>query len=191
MAVELPSYIAGEAVRTDRWRDVHYPWDNSLTGRVAVVGPEHLDQAIHAAIKGQKQPLTRYQRHDILRKAAALLAERREELAQLICRESGLCMQETRSETGRSSDVLEFAAIEALQDDGQIFSCDISPQGKARKIFTFRQPVQLVSAITPLNHPLNQVAHKVAPAIAAGAPMLLKPSEKNSADVVEVLRDSL
>lgn len=178
MAVELPSYIAGEAVRTDRWLDVHYPWDNSLTGRVAVVGPEHLDQAIHAAIKGQKQPLTRYQRHDILRKAAALLAERREELAQLICRESGLCMQETRYETGRSSDVLEFAAIEALQDDGQIFSCDISPQGKARKIFTFRQPVQLVSAITPFNHPLNQVAHKVAPAIAAGAPMLLKPSEK-------------
>lgn len=178
MALELPAYIAGEAVRTDRWLDVYYPWDNSLTGRAAVVGREHLDQAIEAAIACQRQPLTRYQRHDILRKAAALLAEHREELAQLICREAGLCMRETMYETGRSSDVMEFAAIEALKDDGQIFSCDISPQGKARKIFTFRQPVQLVSAITPFNHPLNQVAHKVAPAIAAGAPMLLKPSEK-------------
>lgn len=87
-------------------------------------------------------------------------------------------MRETMYETGRSSDVMEFAAIEALKDDGQVFSCDISPQGKDRKIVTFRQPVQLVSAITPFNHPLNQVAHKVAPAIAAGAPMLLKPSEK-------------
>lgn len=178
MVLELPGYIAGEAVRTDRWLDVHYPWDNSLTGRVSLVGRDHLDQAIDAALQGQQQPLTRYQRHDILRRAAALLAERREELAELICRESGLCMRETMYETGRSSDVLEFAAIEALKDDGQVFSCDISPQGKARKIFTFRQPVQLISAITPFNHPLNQVAHKVAPAIAAGAPMLLKPSEK-------------
>jgi acyl-CoA reductase-like NAD-dependent aldehyde dehydrogenase len=73
-------------------------------------------------------------------------------------------MRETMYETGRSSDVLEFSAIEALKDDGQVFSCDISPQGKARKIFTFRQPVQLVIAITPFNHPLNQVAHKVAEA---------------------------
>ena len=177
MAIELPSYIAGTAVRTNRWLDVYYPWDNSLTGRVAMVGPEHLNQAIEAALAGHP-PLTRYQRHDILRKAAGLLAEHREELAQLICREAGLCMRETMYETGRSSDVLEFAAMEALNDDGQVFSCDISPQGKARKIFTFRQPVQLVGAITPFNHPLNQVAHKLAPAIAAGAPILLKPSEK-------------
>ncbi len=178
MPLDLPSYIAGRAVRTDRWLDVHYPWDNSLTGRVAVVGRQHLDEAIEAALAGQQQPLTRYERHDILRKAAALLAERREELAGLICREAGMCIRETMYETGRTSDVMEFAAIEALKDDGQIFSCDISPQGKARKIFTFRQPVKLVSAITPFNHPLNQVVHKVAPAIAAGAPMLLKPSEK-------------
>jgi len=178
MTIELPSYIAGEAVRTGKWLDVHYPWDNSVTGRAAVIGPEHLDQAIEAALKGQEQPLTRYERHAILRKAAGLLAEHREELAGLICREAGMCIRETMYETGRTSDVMEFAAIEALKDDGQIFSCDISPQGKARKIFTFRQPVKLVSAITPFNHPLNQVVHKVAPAIAAGAPMLLKPSEK-------------
>ena len=87
-------------------------------------------------------------------------------------------MQETRYEVGRARDVLQFAAMEALRDDGQTFSCDVSPQGKARKIFTLREPLQLAVAITPFNHPLNQVAHKVAPAIAAGTPMILKPSEK-------------
>ncbi|MEZ6119512.1 MAG: phosphonoacetaldehyde dehydrogenase [Pirellulaceae bacterium] len=176
--LELPSYIAGTAVRTEKQLDVFYPWDNSLSGRIHVIDGSHLDTAIQAALDGQKNPLTRYQRHDILRKAAQILANRREELAHLIRSETGLCMRETMYETGRTSDVMEFAAIEALKDDGQIFSCDISPQGKARKIFTFRQPVQLVSAITPFNHPMNQVAHKVAPAIAAGAPMILKPSEK-------------
>lgn len=174
----FPSYLAGEAFHSDDRLEVFYPWDHSLTGTVCKIGPEQLDQAIRAALEGGKEPLTRYERHAILRKAAGLLAEHREELARLICRESGLCLRETRYETGRSSDVLEFAAIEALKDDGEVFSCDISPQGKARKIVTFKQPVHLVSAITPFNHPLNQVAHKVAPAIAAGAPMLLKPSEK-------------
>jgi len=176
--INLPSYIAGKAVHTDDKIEVLYPWDNSVTGTVSKVGKTELNLAIEAAIGGQKNPLTRYERHAILRRAAVLLAEHREELAALICREAGLCMKETMYETGRSSDVMEFAAIEALKDDGEVFSCDISPQGKNRKIVTFKQPVQLISAITPFNHPLNQVAHKLAPAIAAGAPMILKPSEK-------------
>ena len=75
--------------------------------------------------------------------------------------------------------------MEALRDDGQVFSCDIAPGGKARKIFTTREPLRLVAAITPFNHPLNQVAHKVAPAIAAGAPMILKPSEKTPLTAVK------
>jgi phosphonoacetaldehyde dehydrogenase len=65
-----------------------------------------------------------------------------------------------------------------VDPDGQIFSADVSPQGKARKIFTTREPLSCAVAITPFNHPLNQVAHKVAPAIAAGTPLVLKPSEK-------------
>jgi aldehyde dehydrogenase (NAD+) len=75
-------------------------------------------------------------------------------------------------------EVLRSAAIEALRDDGEIFSCDTSPQGKARKIFTLREPLSLALAITPFNHPLNQVVHKVAPAIAVGTPLILKPSSK-------------
>src|SRR5262249_38735962 len=106
------------------------------------------------------------------------LAHRAEEFADLIRRESGLCLRETRYEVGRAQDVLLFAAQEALRDDGQVFSGDVSPQGKPRKLFTLREPLRLAVAITPFNHPLNQVAHKVAPAIAAGTPLLVKPSEK-------------
>ncbi|MCB1095068.1 MAG: aldehyde dehydrogenase family protein [Verrucomicrobiae bacterium] len=173
--MRLPAYIAGEAIHTDRELEVFYPWDNSLTGTAAMIGAEHLERAI-AATTGAD--LSRYQRHTILRRAAALLADRRDAFAELIRLETGLAAREAVYETGRSSEVLECAAIEALRDDGQIFSGDVSPGGAARKIMTFRQPVSLLAAITPFNHPLNQVAHKVAPAIAAGAPILLKPSDK-------------
>jgi aldehyde dehydrogenase (NAD+) len=176
--IHLPSYIAGEAVTTGRTLEVRYPWDGSLTGTAALIGPEHLEQAITAALAFPNESLTRRDRHDILRKAAVLLAERRDEFAALITRETGLANREAKYETTRSSDVLDFAAMEALRDDGRIFSCDISPNGKPRKIFTSRYPVNLVAAITPFNHPLNQVVHKLAPAIAAGAPVLLKPSDR-------------
>ena len=104
--------------------------------------------------------------------------ERKDDFAGIITAESGLAIREAQYETGRTHDVLMFAAIQSLKDDGEIFSCDISPQGKARKIFTLREPLSLAVCITPFNHPLNQVAHKLAPAIAAGTPVILKPSEK-------------
>jgi aldehyde dehydrogenase (NAD+) len=176
-ALELPSYIAGEPIWTGDRLKVFYPYNNELTGTVASITPAHLEQAIQTALRGG-QPLTRYQRFEVLDKARRLLVERADEFTHLIRRESGLCMRETRYEVGRAQDVLQFAALEALKDDGEVFSGDVSPQGKARKIFTLREPLRLVAAITPFNHPLNQVAHKIAPAIAAGAPMLLKPSEK-------------
>jgi aldehyde dehydrogenase (NAD+) len=175
--LDLPSYVAGEAIDTSDRLDVFYPYTHEQTGSVAMIGPNHLEEAIHRALRGG-EPLTRYQRFEILDKARRLLMERAGEFADLIRRESGLCIRETRYEVGRAQDVLRFASLEALKDDGQVFSCDVSPQGKARKIFTLREPLRLVAAITPFNHPLNQVAHKVAPAVAAGAAMLLKPSEK-------------
>jgi aldehyde dehydrogenase (NAD+) len=176
--LHLPSYIAGQPVTTGRTLEVRYPWDGSLTGTAALIDREHLETAITTALAFPNESLTRRDRHDILRKAAALLADRRDEFAALITRETGLAIREAKYETSRSSDVLDFAAMEALRDDGRIFSCDISPIGKPRKIFTSRYPVKLVAAITPFNHPLNQVVHKLAPAIAAGAPVLLKPSDR-------------
>ena len=172
-----PSYIAGEAVQTDDKLEVRYPWDGSLTGTLPRITPEQLEQAIRAAL-GQAQPPTKNERYEILMSARDLLAGRADEFANLIRLEAGLCMRETRYEVGRAQEVFKFAAAEALRDDENIFSCDAAKNGQARKIFTMREPLRLVAAITPFNHPLNQVAHKLAPAIAAGVPVLLKPSSK-------------
>jgi putative phosphonoacetaldehyde dehydrogenase len=175
--LELPAFINGEAVTSGETLEVHNPWDSSLVGTVPMLGASHLEQAVNAAYGGGT-PLTKYQRHEVLTRASVLLGERTEEYVELLSREAGLCVFETRYEVGRTQDVLRFAAMESLKDDGEIFSCDISPNGPQRKIFTVREPLPLVAAITPFNHPLNQVAHKIAPAIAAGSPAILKPSEK-------------
>ena len=175
--LRLTSYIAGKAVQSPGLLEVHSPFDRRLVGTVTIANASHVNNAIEAALNGG-QSLTRYDRYNILEKARHLLIERKEEFAQIISAESGLAIREARYETGRAHDVLLFAAIESLKDDGQVFSCDISPQGKARKIFTIREPLSLAVCITPFNHPLNQVAHKIAPAIAVGTPVILKPSEK-------------
>lgn len=176
-ALQLPSYSCGKAITTDDKLSVFYPYDNSLSGVVSKIGPDHLDPMIEQTLAADEE-LSRYDRAQILTKARELLLERADEFANLIRLEAGLCMRETNYEVGRACDVFQFAAAEALKDDGQIFSCDVSPKGKKRKIFTVREPLKLALAITPFNHPLNQVAHKIAPAIAAGMPILVKPSEK-------------
>ncbi|MGJ7029553.1 phosphonoacetaldehyde dehydrogenase [Niabella hirudinis] len=175
--IRATSYIAGEPVQNNRLLEVKSPYDGRLVGTVTTAGAADVEKAITRALAtGTK--LTRYERYQILEKTRQLLSEHRKEIADLISAESGLAIREAVYETGRAHDVLMFAAIECLKDDGQIFSCDISPAGKARKIFTLREPLNLGVAITPFNHPLNQVAHKIAPAIAAGCPVILKPSEK-------------
>ena len=181
---ELSCHVAGEELGSELL-DVIYPYSGELAGRVRMVDGSGLEQALTST---RKVDMTRWQRHEVLMRARELLSGRAEEFAHLIRSESGLCMRETRYEVGRTQDVLQFAAMEALRDDGQVFSCDVSPQGKARKIFTLREPLQLATAITPFNHPLNQVAHKLAPAIAAGTPMILKPSEKTPLTAITFTR---
>ncbi len=162
---------------TGRALNVFNPYTGQLAGTVASAGRAEVNEAIEATLSAG-EPLTRYQRYEILNRARTLLLERAESFSHLITAESGLCLRESTYEVGRAADVLQFAAMEALRDDGQIFSCDVTPKGKARKIFTLREPLRLVVAITPFNHPLNQVMHKIAPAIAIGAPVVLKPTEK-------------
>src|SRR5580704_14488063 len=176
-AVDKTRYVAGSPVKSENVLQIKSPYDNRIVGSVTLANKTHSAQAIEMAIKGGKK-LSRYERYSILEKTRQLLIERKEEFAQTISAESGLAIREAIYETGRAHDVLMFAAIESLKDDGQIFSCDISPQGKARKIFTTREPLSLAVCITPFNHPLNQVVHKVVPAIAVGTPVILKPSEK-------------
>jgi len=176
-AVHLHSYVAGKKINSGNCLSIRSPYDGREVGSVHLAGKNDALSAIEQGLKGGKE-LSRYDRFLILDKAKQLLILRKEEFAQIICAESGLCMKETRYEVGRAHDVLMFASMECLKDDGQIFSCDISPTGKQRKIFTIREPLSLAVAITPFNHPLNQVAHKIVPAIAAGTPIILKPSEK-------------
>jgi aldehyde dehydrogenase (NAD+) len=175
--MNLSSLVAGQPVRGSGTLRIRNPYHGKEVGTVALASRQDVEMAVAAARAFDATP-SRFQRSEILEKTRAALESRRDEFARIITSESGLALREARYEVGRTLDVLRFAAMEALRDDGQIFSADISPQGKARKIFTTREPLRCAAAITPFNHPLNQVAHKVAPAIAAGAPMVLKPSEK-------------
>lgn len=174
--------IAGRVVGQDRTEDrsiaVYNPFTEELIGRVPKATLEEVREAFSTAHAYQPQ-LSRYERAAVLNKAAAIVTQRREAIAQLISAESGLCIKDALYETGRVSDVLVFGANEVLKDDGQVFSCDLTPHGKKRKVFTQRAPLLgVITAITPFNHPMNQVAHKVVPSIATNNRMVLKPSEK-------------
>ena len=158
--------------------EVFNPYTGAQVGSVPKSGVAQVREAF-ARAHAYRPALTRYQRSSVLQKAADLLRARIEEASDLITRESGLCKKDSLYEIGRVADVLVFGAMEALKDDGQAFSCDITPHGKARRVFTRREPLLgVISAITPFNHPMNQVAHKVAPSIATNNRMVLKPSEK-------------
>mgnify|MGYP002072637499 CR=1 FL=1 len=179
------SYVAGIPLQSENVLEVRSPYNNRLVGTVTLARAEDTQNAIKLALEN-KITLSRYERYSILDNVRKLLLERREDFAQTISAETGLAMHEARYETGRAHDVLFFAATECLKDDGQVFSCDISPQGKTRKIFTQREPLNLASCITPFNHPLNQVVHKIAPALAAGTPVILKPSEKTPLTAIKI-----
>jgi putative phosphonoacetaldehyde dehydrogenase len=170
--------IAGEKVAGDRSLDVRNPFTGAVVGSVPKATLAQVREAFNIA-QGHQATLSRFERSNILNKAAALVRERTPEIAALITSESGLCLKDSSYEAGRVADVLMFGAMECLRDDGQTFSCDITPHGRARRVYTLRQPLLgVITAITPFNHPMNQVAHKVVPAVATNNRMVLKPSEK-------------
>ncbi len=170
--------IAGERVAREQVIEVAYPYTGEVIATVPKATAEDVRRAIRSA-RAWRSPLTRHQRYRILMRAGEIIAARRDEIARLITLESGLCLKDTLYEVGRASDVLLFAANQALVDDGQVFSCDLTAHGKSRKVYTLREPLLgVISAITPFNHPLNQVIHKVAPAVATNNRIVVKPSEK-------------
>ena len=172
--------IAGKKIGAGRDRaiEVFNPFTGERIGTVPKATLEEVRQAFETAHAFQPQ-LTRYERAAILNRAAAIVRERLDDIARLITAESGLCLKDSIYEAGRVSDVLLFGANEVLKDDGQIFSCDLTAHGKQRRVYTQRSPLLgVITAITPFNHPMNQVAHKVVPSIATNNRMVLKPSEK-------------
>ncbi len=168
--------IGGEKVHSTEIIEVRYPYTNEVIGTVPAGNAEHAKRAFEIAANYRPR-LTRYERQQILFQTAELIRERREEIAHWLTLELGICHQHALYETGRSYDVFMLTGQLAILDDGQIFSCDLTPHGKDRKIFTKREPVRAISAITPFNHPLNMVAHKIAPSIATNNCMVCKPTE--------------
>jgi putative phosphonoacetaldehyde dehydrogenase len=158
--------------------EVFDPYSGRCIGTVPKARLADARDAI-ACAKKYRPTLSRADRAGILQRAATLVMERSAKLSQLITLESGLCRKDSLYEVGRVRDVLNFAAHLALHDDGQVFSCDITPHGRKRRVYTQRDPLLgVITAITPFNHPMNQVAHKIAPSIATNNRMILKPSEK-------------
>ena len=172
--------------------EVRSPYTGELVGTVPVAAVADVRAALERGA-AYTDELSRHERSQILFGVADRLGARRGELARLITSESGLCLKDSRHEVGRAVDVFRFAAIETLRDEGETFAGDVSAHGSARRAHTLRAPIRLAAAITPFNHPINQMAHKLAPAIAAGAPIVAKPSEKvplSAVALLDLIRDA-
>lgn len=169
--------IAGKLVDADERVEVYNPYTGKVVATVPAANPKQVAEAFKNANAYQPK-LTKYDRQKILMRTAEILAKRRDEIAAVITAESGLCWKDSTYEVGRAYDVYSLAGQLAIRDDGEIYSCDVTPQGKPRKIFTTRTPLLgVLSAITPFNHPLNMISHKLAPAIATGNRIVAKPTE--------------
>ena len=168
--------IAGEKVTSDKTINVEYPFTGEVIGTVPAGTAEHARKALDIAANYEPK-LTRYERQKILQTAAEVLVKRKEEISDIITLELGISKQDSLYEVGRAFDVFSLTAQLCIHDDGEIFSCDLTPHGKARKIFTIREPLTAISAITPFNHPLNMVAHKIAPSIATNNCTVCKQTE--------------
>ena len=177
-AVERKLLVGGDWVETGEWTDVRSPYDGALVGRVPRGGGQLARDALDAAEQAMREPLPAHERAAILDRVAALLGERADEAARTISAEAGKPMKAARVEAARAVSTFTMAAVEARKLAGDVVPMDASPAGEGKLALTLRQPIGIVGAISPFNFPLNLVAHKIAPALAAGCAVVLKPAEK-------------
>ncbi len=177
-ATERKLLVAGEWIETGEWIEVRSPYDGSLVGRVPQAGADVARQAVDAAERAMRDPLPAHERAAILDRTAAALADRHDEVARTICAEAGKPMKAARVEAQRAVSTFTMAALEARRLAGDVIPMDASPAGVGKLAFTLRIPVGVVGAISPFNFPLNLVAHKIAPALAAGCAVVLKPASQ-------------
>ena len=175
-----PIYIAGKPVDTGEWLDVVDKYRGDVAARVARAGAAEVERAIASAhgARGAMAAFPPDARRDVLEHCVARFGERREELAELLCTEAGKPIRDARGEVDRLIDTFRIAAGEATRIGGDVLELQVSPRARGFRGMTRRVPIGACSLITPFNFPLNLVAHKVAPAIAAGCPFVLKPSER-------------
>jgi acyl-CoA reductase-like NAD-dependent aldehyde dehydrogenase len=175
-ATERHLLIGDEWVETGEWIDVRSPYDRTLVGRVPSAGADETRRALDAAEAAMREPLPAHERAAVLDRVAALLAERQDEVARTICAEAGKPLKAARVEASRAVSTYTMAAVEARKLAGDPLPMDASPAGEGKLGLSLRVPIGIVGAISPFNFPLNLVAHKIAPALAAGCAVVLKPA---------------
>jgi acyl-CoA reductase-like NAD-dependent aldehyde dehydrogenase len=175
-ASERRLFVGGEWIETGDWQDVRSPYSGEVVGRVAKAGAAETRRAIDAAEQAMREPLPAHKRAEILVRVAGALGRRHEEAARLISEEAGKPMKAARVEASRAMSTYTFAAVEARKLTGEMVPMDAAQAGEGKLAFTLRRPIGIVGAISPFNFPLNLVAHKLAPALAAGCAVVLKPA---------------
>src|ERR671926_627378 len=178
VATERKVFVGGEWVETGDWIDVRSPFSGEVVGRVAKAGADEARRAIDAAEQAMREPLPAHKRAEILVKVAGYLGRRHDEVARQISEESGKPMKAARVEAKRAMSTYTMAAVEARKLAGEMIPMDASQAGEGKLAFTLRVPIGVVGAISPFNFPLNLVAHKLAPALAAGCAVVLKPASQ-------------
>src|SRR3954451_10504008 len=177
-ATESKLLIGGEWVETGDWLEIRSPYSGEIVGRVAKGGTAEAKRAVDAAAAALENPLPAHKRAEILVKVAGAIGRRHEELARTICEEAGKPIKTARVEASRAMSTYTFAALEARRLAGEMVPMDGAQAGEGKLGFTIRRPIGVVGAISPFNFPANLVAHKIAPALAAGCPVVLKPASQ-------------
>src|SRR5437764_8026088 len=177
-ALERKLLIAGEWLETGAWIEVTSPYSGESVARVVQAGADETRRAVDAAEAALDEPLPAHKRAEILVRVAGLLGRRHDEVAAQICAEAGKPMKAARVEARRAMSTFTFAAVEARKLAGDVVPMDASQAGEGKFAFTIRAPIGVVGAISPFNFPLNLVAHKIAPALAAGCAVVLKPASQ-------------
>jgi acyl-CoA reductase-like NAD-dependent aldehyde dehydrogenase len=177
-ATERKLLIDGEWVETGDWLEIRSPYSGDVVGRVAKGGAAEARRAVDAAARALEHPLPAHKRAEILVKVASLIGRRHEELARTISDEAGKPIKAARVEASRAMSTYTFAAVEARKLAGEMIPMEGAQAGEGKLGFTLRKPIGVVGAISPYNFPCNLVAHKIAPALAAGCPVVLKPASQ-------------
>ena len=175
-ATERKLLIGGDWVETGDWVEVRSPYSGEVVARIAKAGADEARAAIDAAEQAMAEPLPAHKRAEILVRVVSGIARRHDEIAAQITAEAGKPLKAAKVETSRAMSTYTFSAVEARKLAGEVVPMDAAQAGEGKLAFTLREPIGIVGAISPFNFPLNLVAHKIAPALAAGCAVVLKPA---------------
>jgi len=183
MSADLrPLFLGGTPRETSTTVEVRSPYDDALVARVSAAGPDEYEEAARACVAAAPvvAALPLHERSRLLRAVSAALRARKETFARCIVQEAGKPLRDARTEVDRAAMTFEVSAEEArrLPGAGEVVPMDLAPHGEGRFALTRRVPLGPIAAISPFNFPLNLVAHKLAPALAAGNPLVLKPASR-------------